>query len=276
MIVLSWIAFFLLLVAVATYVIWSLRELKVPPRWIQFTFFGGSLAFLALFIVFTFHTMSVMPRATHAEALTTSVVTGKIAWQRHLCIDCHTILGNGAYYAPDLTKAWNRFEIRSGGDRAATRAALVAFMRNPPGPSPTRRGMPAVASDADAQSLADFLEWTSRIDTNGWPPAPLRKPTAAPPPAAARPNSDGARAFASAGCTACHSIGGGAVVGPDLRDVAKRYERAELVQWMQDSGVLYAKRAGPRNAGFPLMPALHVSDVEAQRIADYLIAGGAQ
>ena len=22
------------------------------------------------------------------------------------CMNCHTLLGNGAYYAPDLTKAW--------------------------------------------------------------------------------------------------------------------------------------------------------------------------
>jgi len=31
---------------------------------------------------------------------------GKKTVQAKNCINCHTILGNGAYYAPDLTKAW--------------------------------------------------------------------------------------------------------------------------------------------------------------------------
>jgi nitric oxide reductase subunit C len=31
---------------------------------------------------------------------------GKLASQTKNCMNCHTLLGNGAYYAPDLTKAW--------------------------------------------------------------------------------------------------------------------------------------------------------------------------
>ena len=31
---------------------------------------------------------------------------GKLVIQSRACIDCHTFFGNGAYYAPDLTKAW--------------------------------------------------------------------------------------------------------------------------------------------------------------------------
>jgi nitric oxide reductase subunit C len=31
---------------------------------------------------------------------------GKMVIQSRACIDCHTFFGNGAYYAPDLTKAW--------------------------------------------------------------------------------------------------------------------------------------------------------------------------
>ena len=31
---------------------------------------------------------------------------GKLVIQSRACIDCHTFFGNGAYYGPDLTKAW--------------------------------------------------------------------------------------------------------------------------------------------------------------------------
>lgn len=34
------------------------------------------------------------------------IVKGKLVIQSRNCMDCHTLLGNGAYYAPDLTKAW--------------------------------------------------------------------------------------------------------------------------------------------------------------------------
>src|SRR3990172_364701 len=38
-----------------------------------------------------------------AEALVTK---GKLTTQAKNCMNCHTMLGNGAYYAPDLTKSW--------------------------------------------------------------------------------------------------------------------------------------------------------------------------
>src|SRR5579863_167350 len=40
-----------------------------------------------------------------AEA-TRLIDMGKLVIQSRACIDCHTFMGNGAYYAPDLTKAW--------------------------------------------------------------------------------------------------------------------------------------------------------------------------
>ena len=42
---------------------------------------------------------------TEEEALQL-VDLGKKTTQAKNCMNCHTLLGNGAYYAPDLTKAW--------------------------------------------------------------------------------------------------------------------------------------------------------------------------
>ena len=40
------------------------------------------------------------------EAAHALVDLGKLTVQAKNCMNCHTLLGNGAYYAPDLTKAW--------------------------------------------------------------------------------------------------------------------------------------------------------------------------
>ena len=43
----------------------------------------------------------------HTEGEARALVDlGKLTVQAKNCMNCHTLLGNGAYYAPDLTKAW--------------------------------------------------------------------------------------------------------------------------------------------------------------------------
>jgi nitric oxide reductase subunit C len=272
---LLWTSVFLLLIGLGVYGVWAFRESRVPAEWIRTTFFGGSLAFLALFVAFSWHTMRVMPRATHAEELTPQVMAGKIAWQKYLCVDCHTLLGNGAYYGPDLTKAWNRFVDRSGGNTDAAWTAMVRFLTTPPQASHDRRGMPAVVSRADAESLAEFLRWTSKIETNGWPPDPVRKvPMAQQAPAALGP-SPGEAAYIAEGCPACHTIGDGIRLGPDLAGVSSRYDRTTILQWMSDPDAIYrSRRVSVVNSGFPQMPALSLSQEKATLIADYLRSPG--
>lgn len=41
-------------------------------------------------------------------------------------------------------------------------------------------------------------------------------------------------------CTSCHTIGGGRLTGPDLKNVTQRKDRAWLVQWLQDPGAVIA------------------------------------
>ena len=67
-------------------------------------FVGGTTLFTVIFIVLTIDSHRQFGRLTHAEALTPQVVAGKHVWHRKDCINCHTLLGEGAYYAPDLTK----------------------------------------------------------------------------------------------------------------------------------------------------------------------------
>lgn len=81
----------------------------------------------------------------------------------------------------------------------------------------------------------------------------------------------GAHAFQDRGCSNCHSVGGGVVVGPDLGTVSSKYDHATLVQWIESPESIYrARRKQPLNDGFPEMPNLGVEPLEAEAIAEYL------
>src|SRR5512139_599272 len=71
-------------------------------------FWVGTLTSLAVFLWMTVETHRSFGALTHADALDDHVVAGKRAFERHNCNDCHTILGFGGYYAPDLTRAYAR------------------------------------------------------------------------------------------------------------------------------------------------------------------------
>ncbi len=133
-------------------------------------FYGGSGFFLLIFVGLTVHSCNyVTSTSTDAKALTESVARGKLVWEHNACIDCHTILGEGAYYAPELGNVW----VRYGGkeDAKSAREALKAWMKSQPSGVQGRRQMQNFKlNDAQLDDLVDFLEWTSRINTQKWPP----------------------------------------------------------------------------------------------------------
>lgn len=112
---------------------------------------------------------------TEAEA-SALLEKGKLTVQAKNCMNCHTLLGNGAYFAPDLTKswvdqAWQEGGVMMGMTGAATKAeAMAVFLQNPDKyPSHSRR-MPNLGITADeAKAVVAFLKHMSSIDTNGFP-----------------------------------------------------------------------------------------------------------
>jgi nitric oxide reductase subunit C len=94
---------------------------------------------------------------------------GKLTTQAKNCMECHTLLGNGAYYAPDLTKAW----LDPGwGSKENREAAMVAFLMDPSDKlhNSIGRRMPKLGiTEAEAKATVAFLKWMSAIDTNGFP-----------------------------------------------------------------------------------------------------------
>jgi len=104
---------------------------------------------------------------TAAKAL---VSKGKRIVQGRNCMNCHTLLGNGAYYAPDLTKSWLD---PAWGSPAARESMMVAFLRDPPtygrGYGSARRMPDLNLSEQEARAVVAFLKWMAAIDTNGFP-----------------------------------------------------------------------------------------------------------
>lgn len=135
-------------------------------------FYGGSLFFFMVFAGLTAHTHWYMVNvSTNSEGLTEQVVRGKRVWEENSCINCHTILGEGAYFAPELGNVWTRYGGRDNAEGA--RAGLKGWIRAQPLNVPGRRVMPKFdLSDDDLDALVDFLQWTDSIDTQGWPPTP--------------------------------------------------------------------------------------------------------
>ena len=101
---------------------------------------------------------------------------GKLGSQSKNCMNCHTLLGNGAYYAPDLTKAWLDPAWGPNGPylgmtgKSTREEAMVEFLMNPSKYPTHERMMPNLKiTEEEAKGLVAFLKHMSSIDTNGFP-----------------------------------------------------------------------------------------------------------
>ena len=92
-------------------------------------FYGGSVFFILMFLALTFHTTRALPERDNREAITPEVALGKKLWEDHNCIGCHTLLGEGAYFAPEVGNVWVRYGGRD--DPESAREAIRTSV--PPG-----------------------------------------------------------------------------------------------------------------------------------------------
>jgi nitric oxide reductase subunit C len=129
-------------------------------------FFGGSLFFILVFLGLVFHTEQTIPARSNQAAITDAVVRGKAIWEQNNCVGCHTILGEGAYFAPELGNVYQR----RGGD-AGGGDFIKAWIKAQPTGTPGRRQMPQFnLNDQQLDDLVEFLKWTNGVNTEKWPP----------------------------------------------------------------------------------------------------------
>lgn len=209
---------------------------------------GSTLLAALAFVGLTIDSHRQFPKLTNAQNITPAVAHGKDVWHANNCINCHTLFGEGAYYAPDLTKIAQQ--------RGA--AYLQAYLRDPSkfyDEQRHRRLMPRQnISESEITDLVAFLDWVSKVDNNGWPPRPLLvtgagigsaamlppaqvaavarsaiPPGASAAPVAKDPIALGEVVFktSSPACNACHSLVAGVnMAGPSLAGVATRAQQS--------------------------------------------------
>ncbi|PCJ89544.1 MAG: cytochrome C [Hyphomicrobiales bacterium] len=133
-------------------------------------FYGGSLFFIVIFIVLTFQSHRyIVNVSTAGMPLSDAVVLGKRVWERHSCINCHTIHGEGAYFAPELGNVTTRWGVQDDPEGAFE--ILDAWMKAQPSGIEGRRQMPFFEiNEEEMRGLAEFFRWADQTDTQGWPP----------------------------------------------------------------------------------------------------------
>ncbi|PWE34338.1 cytochrome C [Maritimibacter sp. 55A14] len=133
-------------------------------------FYGGSLFFIVIFVGLSVHShYYIVNTSTDTAGLTEEVARGKRVWEENACINCHTLHGEGAYFAPELGNVMTRWGVAD--DHEGAFEVLKGWMEAQPTGVPGRRQMPQFnLSDSDIRALSEFLLWTDRMDTQNWPP----------------------------------------------------------------------------------------------------------
>ncbi|MCB9263220.1 MAG: cytochrome c [Flavobacteriales bacterium] len=130
-------------------------------------FIGGTIVTFSIFLGLSWHTLSTeVPKKTNSQKITKTVVSGKALWESNNCMGCHSIFGEGAYYAPELTKV---IERRGEGFVKAVLMSKTPW-------SPRGRKMVAYGfSEEEANNLVEFFKWCGEADLNGFPAKPPYK-----------------------------------------------------------------------------------------------------
>lgn len=124
-------------------------------------FYGGTVFFILLFAVIIFDSERRIPERSNASEITPAVIAGKKIWETRNCIGCHSLLGEGAYFAPELGNVYKR----RGGE------FIKVWMKVMPTGTPHRRQMPQFnLSEEELDHLVEFLKWSGEINTENWPP----------------------------------------------------------------------------------------------------------
>ncbi|MCK5719485.1 MAG: cytochrome c [Thiomargarita sp.] len=124
-------------------------------------FYGSILLSSFIFLILSTHTLLTLSKLEHHKNLTPQVVLGKRVWEKYHCVGCHTLLGEGSYYAPELSNVYQR----------RGEVFIKHWIKSMPINLPNRRKMPQLyLTDEELEALIAFLKWTSEINTSNWPP----------------------------------------------------------------------------------------------------------
>jgi nitric oxide reductase subunit C len=220
-------------------------------------FLLGTLTSSVLFLGLTWDTHRQVAALSHVDQLSENVVAGKRAFEKYNCNDCHTILGFGGYYAPDLTRVAQR--VGEDGIRYRVKSPELAFARS-------ERKMPQQHVDAtEIDSLVAFLRWVGKIDNGDWPPQDSKAHLTRGEQrlALGATVSPGAAVFQTKGCMNCHALNGvGGTFGPALDTVGGRLTSKQIEYYIHDPQSV--------NPAARMPPQTGLSNREREEVAKFL------
>jgi nitric oxide reductase subunit C len=220
-------------------------------------FLLGTVSSAVLFLWLTWDTHHQIEALTHVDKLSENVVAGKKIFEKYNCNDCHTILGFGGYYAPDLTRVVQR--VGEDGIRFRVKSPEKAF-------AASWRKMPNEhVPDAEIENLVAFFTWIGNVDNGDWPPQDSKKRLSRGEErmVAGAGVSPGAAVFQTRGCMNCHSLHGtGGTFGPALDTIGKTLNIEQIEQYVKNPKAVNPKAMMP--------PQTTLSDKELEEVASFL------
>ncbi len=217
----------------------------------------GTVSSAVVFLAATWDTHRQVAVLSNVDKLSDRVVAGKAAFQKYNCNDCHTILGFGAYYAPDLTRVVQR--IGEDGIRYRVKNPEQAFANS-------WRKMPNVhATGAEVEDMITFFKWVNEVNNNDWPPQDSKKRLSRGEQAmvASAGISPGAAVFQTKGCMNCHSLHGtGGTFGPALDIIGRTLSMEQIEHYVQNPKSVNPKAMMP--------PQKELSQRELEEVAKFL------
>jgi nitric oxide reductase subunit C len=217
----------------------------------------GTISSALLFLWLTWDTHRQVEVLSHADKLSPEVVAGKRVFEKYNCNDCHTILGFGGYYAPDLTKVVKR--VGAEGIRYRVTSPEKAF-------AASWRKMPNQGlAKTEIDNLVAFFTWVGEIDNNDWPPqdSSKRLTRGEEVMVASAGLSPGAAVFQRRGCMNCHSLQGkGGSFGPALDIIGRKLSMEKIGHYIVDPKAVNPKALMP--------PQKELSKKETEAVARFL------
>lgn len=206
-----------------------------------------------VFLFLSYDTLKKIPEQTNEKNITSSVIRGKNIWESNNCMGCHTIFGEGAYYAPELTKVYVR----------RSEEFIKLFLKDPMAMYPGKRKMVKYNfSDGEIDDVISFLKWCSEVDLNGFPAEPpLKKYIVSSnisSSTAIRPN------IFDKLCLTCHTFSGKGnriEPAPSLDNIGSIRDKDFLLRWLKDPSSV------KKNS---LMPKFPLSDETISELAEFL------
>ncbi len=217
-------------------------------------FLIGTVVVTSVFIFLCVDTLGTVAERTNEKNMNSSVIRGKHIWEDNNCMGCHTLFGEGAYYAPELTKVYSR----------RGEAFMKIFLKDPQAMYPGKRKMVKYNfSENELSDLVAFFKWINDVDVNGFPAKTYLAgiSSASSSITSQVSNLKQPEVFGQI-CISCHTLGGkGGTVGPVLDNIGRVRDENFLRKWITNPASIKSDT---------LMPKLPLSEVTINELAAYL------